>query len=182
MERSGGLLEPRIERPFSRAGRVVRDKINEQPLPLYEAIRTSRRTLLLGDLGTGKSTLAAQLVAETIDRSERAVAMFVPAKVLQCSGQLTQGELLSKIDEYVANDIWLKPPKFRLHSILEQGIEVLLVIDGIDELARDQAARLLSGAAALADSWPTFQVVSTARPIELVSVSSAYWPTAHTTS
>ena len=161
-------------------GRLIRAKNTEQAMPLYEAVRESRRTLLLGDLGTGKSTLAAQLVTETMDRSESAVAIFVPVKALQCSGQFSQRDLLNKIDEYVANEVWLKAPKFELRSILEHGVEVLLALDGLDELARDTAAHLLSRAAALVDNWPTIQVVSTARPIELVGVSYADWRTVHT--
>jgi DNA replication protein DnaC len=35
-------------------------------MPFYEAAREARRTLLLGDLGTGKSTLAAQLVLDQV--------------------------------------------------------------------------------------------------------------------
>ena len=149
-------------------------------MSFYEAVRESRRTLLLGDLGTGKSTLAAQLVGETMDRSESAVAMVVPVKALQCSGQLTQRDLLNKIDDYIANEVWLKAPKFNLHSALEQRIEVLIVLDGLDELARDIAARLLSRAGALVDNWPTIQVVSTARPVELIGVSYADWRIVHT--
>ena len=79
--------------------------------------------------------------------------------------------MLNWIDDYVANEVWLKTPKFNLSSILERGIEVLLVLDGFDELARDVAARLLSQSSAFVENWPTIQVVSTARPIELVGVS-----------
>lgn len=161
-------------------GRLIRTKNTEHEMPFYDAVRESRRTLLLGDLGTGKSTLAAQLVTETIDRSASAVAIFVPVKLIRCSGQFTQRDLLNWIDDYVANAVWLKTPKFNLSSILERGIEVLLVLDGLDELARDVAARLLGQAAAFVEHWPTIQVVSTARPVELIGVSYADWRIVHT--
>jgi hypothetical protein len=191
--RQAGPLPAAVSRPVSvrisaqreeydSERRVLRRKNAEQTMPFYEAVRESRRTLLLGDLGTGKSTLAAQLVIETMDRSERAVAVFVPTKALQCSGQFTQRDLLSKIDAYIANEVWLKTPTFGLHSALERGIEVLIVLDGLDELARDIAARLLNRAAEFVDTWPTIQVVTTARPVELLGVSYADWRIVHTVS
>ena len=36
-------------------------------MPFLEAARSSRRVLLLGDLGTGKSTLAAVLVLHALE-------------------------------------------------------------------------------------------------------------------
>lgn len=161
-------------------GRLVRAKNAEQTIPFYEAVRQSRRTLLFGDLGTGKSTLAAQLVVETVDRSSTSIAIFVPVKSLQISGQFTQRDLLNKIDEFIANEAWLKTPRFELNAALNQGIEVLIVLDGLDELERAVAARLLNRAATLVDNWPTIQVVSTARPIELLGVSYADWKNLHT--
>ncbi|MBW6484751.1 MAG: metallophosphoesterase [Syntrophobacterales bacterium] len=189
--RQTGILPAIVRRPvavrisvqrnqYDRAGRLIREKHTEHEMPFYDAVRESRRTLLLGDLGTGKSTLAAQLVTETIDRSANAVAVFVPVKSLRCSGQFTPRDLLNYIDDYVANAVWLKTPKFNLSSMLDRGIEVLLVLDGLDELARDVAARLLRHSAALVENWPTIQVVSTARPVELVGVSYADWRIVHT--
>lgn len=163
-------------------GRLIRAKNAEQTMPFYEAVRESRRTLLFGDLGTGKSTLAAQLVTETMDRSSTAIGIFVPVKALQISGQFTQRDLLNTIDEYIANEVWLKTPKFELSSVLNQGVEVLILFDGLDELERPIAGRLLNRAAALVDNWPTIQVVSTARPIELAGVSYADWKNLHTVS
>jgi len=189
--RPEGILPATTKRPVSvrvsiqhakydSEGRLVRDKNTEQAMPFYEAVRQSRRTILFGDLGSGKSTLAAELVIETMDLSERSVAIFVPVKALQCSGQFTQRDLLNKVDEYVANEVWLKTPKFELRSMLDRGIEVLLIFDGLDELERGIAARLLSRAADLVDNWPTIQVVTTARPIELIGVSYTEWKNLHT--
>jgi len=189
--RPEGILPFTIKRPVSvrvsiqhakydSEGRLVRDKQTEQTMPFYEAVRQSRRTILFGDLGSGKSTLAAELVIETMDLSERSLAILIPVKALQCFKQFTQRDLLNKVDEYVANDVWLKTPKFELKSILDRGIEVLLIFDGLDELERGIAARLLSRAADLVDNWPTIQVVSTARPIELIGISYAEWKNLHT--
>jgi hypothetical protein len=149
-------------------------------MSLYEAIREARRTLLLGDLGTGKSTLASELVIETIDRSETGLALLVPVKALQLPTRFTQRDLMTSVDDYIASEIQLTAPKFEISSILEERIELLLVFDGLDELSPSIAARLLSQAAALVDYWPTIQVITTARPVELVGASYAEWRIVHT--
>ena len=125
---------------FDSTGRLVRPKDAEQTLPFYEAVRQARRTLLLGDLGTGKSTLAAQLVIDTLDRSEAAVAILIPVKTLRLAGHFTRRDLLVSVANYVTDAIWLT----YLEELLNQQVEVLLVFDGLDELPRDVAGRLLS--------------------------------------
>src|SRR6266571_6134905 len=64
--RPAGTLPTIINRPvavrvsiqhdqYDSAGRLVRAKNAEQTMPFYDAVRQSRRTLLFGDLGAGKS-------------------------------------------------------------------------------------------------------------------------------
>ena len=165
---------------FDQRRLVVRKETEEYRLSLYEAVRMSRRTLLLGDLGTGKSTLAAQLVSETISRSTDAIAVFVPVKELRLEGYFSPKEVLSAISGYVASSAptLQAPPDFQ--AALRGHTEVLLVLDGLDELERDLAARLLKQAGSLADSWPTIQLLATARPIEMIGVSYADWRIIHT--
>lgn len=165
---------------FGPQGRLIREKRDEDLMPFYEAVRVARRVLLLGDLGSGKSTLAATLVIETIDRSETAVATCIPVKGLRLVGQFTQRDLLQSMDDYIIKEVLPSFPEVKLSSLLEDQIEVLLVLDGIDELSRDVAARLLRQAATLPEHWPTIQVAATARPVELMGVSYAEWRILHT--
>jgi hypothetical protein len=184
--RQSGTLPATVERPVSvrvstqrdeydESGRLLRPEHSEQLMPLYDAVRQARLTLLLGDLGTGKSTLASQVIIETLDKSDKAVPVFVPSKALRLSGRFTHRELLTAINEYVNDEIWFGVPKFDVISLLEHHVEILIVFDGLDELPRDIAARLLQEAAPLVNNWSTIQVISTARPIELVGVSYAEW-------
>jgi type II secretory pathway predicted ATPase ExeA len=99
-------------------------------MPFYEAVRAARRVLLLGDLGSGKSTLAATLVIETIDRSETAVAIYIPVKNLRLAGQPTLREILQSIDDYIIKEVLASFPEVKLSSLLENEIEVLIVLDG----------------------------------------------------
>ena len=165
---------------FDSHGRLLRKRDAEHLMSFYEAIRESRRTLLLGDLGTGKSTLGAQLVMETIQRSKSALAVLVPVKKLELSKQLSPREILHCVNQYIVNEAFPRRTDTDLILMLENHFEVLLVLDGIDELPRDVAARLLQQAAAIPEHWPTIQMVATARPIEIQGVSFAEWRVIHT--
>jgi len=160
---------------FDEAGRLVRSKEDEQTLSCYEAVRQARRTLVLGDLGTGKSTLASQLVIETLDKSENTIAILIPVKALRLVDRFNRRDLLSSVTNYVTDGVWLKSNGFSLEDLLDQQVEVLLVFDGLDELSRDVAGRLLSEACAIVENWPTIQIVATARPVELAGASFSDW-------
>jgi hypothetical protein len=165
---------------FDPQGRFIRPERTEQTIPFYEAARRSRRTLLVGDLGAGKSTLGAQLAVETIDRSDTAVAVFLPAKSLRVQGRFRHQELLRSIGEYVNQQVSLNTQAVRFELLLRQQVEVLLVLDGLDEVPSDLAARMLEESARLPEQWPTIQVVATARPVELAGVAYADWLIAQT--
>jgi predicted MPP superfamily phosphohydrolase len=52
-------------------------------VPFLQATRTARRSFLLGDLGSGKSTIAAGFVADYQGATERSLAIYAPAKSIQ---------------------------------------------------------------------------------------------------
>ena len=114
-----------------------------------------------------------------MERSETAVAIFIPAKGLRLQGQFTQRELLQSINQFVNDQL---PPNngVGLDTLLEQQIELLFALDGLDELRADLAGRILRQAATLPDHWPTIQIVATARPIEVTGVAYADWLVVHT--
>ncbi|MGZ5012061.1 MAG: metallophosphoesterase, partial [Methylobacter sp.] len=167
---------------FDSLGRMLREDKSEYVMPLYEAVRESRRTLLLGDLGTGKSTLAAQLVIETLDRSVTTVAVLLPVKNLKLPERLSLQDLLQSLDAYISGEVMPDKTPPKLFDLLQSQTEVLVVFDGLDELSRDCAGRLLSVAAKLTEHWPTIQIVATARPVEMHGVSFADWQLIHTTA
>jgi len=167
---------------YDRDGRLVEEKNSDYTMPFYEAARESRRVLLLGDLGTGKSTLMSQLVVDTISRSDSVVAIFIPVKLLKLPSQLSPRDLLESIDHYVVDNVLLKIQKFSVDTLLTNDVEVLLVLDGLDELPREVAARLLKHAASLPENWPKIQVIAAGRPIELVGVSYSDWRIVHAMS
>ena len=155
---------------FDKTGRLIRPKDAEQTMPLFEAVRQARRTILLGDLGTGKSTLAGQLVIDTLDRSKTAVAVLIPAKTLRLSGRFTRRDLLVSVANYVKDTVWLAllPSPWRIYSISKWKCCLSLMDSmSLQGMSRDGCCR----AAAIVENWPTVQVVATARPVELVGAS-----------
>jgi len=188
-----GVLPKYIENPvsvrvstqqesFDPSGQIIRPKDSEQIMPMFEAIRKSRNTLLLGDLGTGKSTVAAQLVTDTLDKYPNTITILVPVKNLKLESRFSVRELIQFVNDFLVNEVINHSQNINLVELLDDHIEVLIVFDGLDELSQEIASRLLSIAAHLTENWPTIQVVATARPIELQGVSFDNWKVIHTTS
>ncbi len=174
-------VSPQHER-FDAQGALLRREQSEQIMPFYDAIRQARQTLLLGDLGSGKSSLAAELVIHTIDKTETTLAFLVPVKCMNLAGHLSPRVLLQRVKEYLTAELILGAIDIDIASLLDQHVEILIVFDGLDELSHDVAARLLQQAAKLTEHWATIQIVATARPVEMQGVSFADWRLVHTTA
>jgi hypothetical protein len=165
---------------FDPKGRIERKNADEKLLPFYEASREARRILLFGDLGAGKSTLASNLAIETIDRSESMLALFIPTRFLDLSDKFTLKDLLDKIDFIIQSEVVPSGNVPKIINILEQQTEVVLIVDGLDELPHNLLAQLLRQLSRFPNEWPTIQVIATARPIEIAGVSYADWKIVHT--
>jgi hypothetical protein len=167
-------VSPQLDQ-YDAGGRLQVQAQQVLSLPLYDACRLSRRTVLLGDLGSGKSTLAAVLVLVTLERDPGALAMLIPAKALKLPGEFRLEDVLSACGEYLSAQVAPRHRPCDLRSLLQQDIELCLIIDGLDEVPRSQAARLLRQLAAITDCWPNAQILATGRPIELAGVSYESW-------
>lgn len=174
-ERPVALRASAEKNQYDHLGRIIRPKNSDFQIPLYKAVRESRRTLLLGDLGSGKSTLAAQLVKRTNEQLVNGVALFITSKSLQVDINFCTKTLIDEINNYVTREILVKQPNFKIELLLEKQVEVLIVLDGIDELSRSNAGRLLNHASLLTEHWANIQVVATARPVELIGISYQDW-------
>lgn len=155
--------------------RLIFPKESLVPIPLYDATRRERRCLLLGDLGTGKSTLAGMLVAKILAAETRSLAAVVPAKSLALSSSSTVRELLHAASQYVSGQVAPDVEGMSLEVAIKGGVEVTLVIDGLDEVPKATAAVLLRQVWALTDQWPNIQVLATGRPVELLGVGYEQW-------
>ncbi|OEU66083.1 MAG: hypothetical protein BBJ57_04430 [Desulfobacterales bacterium PC51MH44] len=166
------IRPPRI----SNKGQLISEGKKERNLlPLFKATRQHRRTLLLGDLGTGKSTLAGCLVTETMKTNNHLLSFVIPAKALRLSQPLTIKVLLKAISKYFNDQIAPALNPLDIESLLKQGVEISLVVDGLDEVSKGIASSILNQLAALVDHWPCIQVLATGRPVELQGVNYGNW-------
>lgn len=166
------IRPPRI----SNKGQLISEGRKERNLlPLFKATRQHRRTLLLGDLGTGKSTLAGCLVTETMKTNNHLLSFVIPAKALRLSQPLTIKVFLKAISKYFNDQIAPALNPLDIEFLLKQGVEISLVVDGLDEVSKGNASSILNQLAALVDHWPCIQVLATGRPVELQGVNYENW-------
>lgn len=157
-------------------GKLVTVSAETVICPLYDAVRTGNRgrALLLGDLGSGKSTLAGDLILQTMERAPSTLAILVPAKDIPWpTAAFSASDLMELLDAYVASNANAASPT--LKELMEEGCELLIVVDGLDELNHTLAVRLLHLLEHFSNQWSALQVVATARPVELVDYSFDRW-------
>jgi len=170
-----------IRQSFNTEGRLLADVRPDLMVSLLEASKHSRRTLLLGDLGTGKSTVAGEFVGQALHESEQALAFIVPAKSIKLEHLSTVKDLLKAGAEYFSKQISPASSPIDIAALLEERIKLTFVVDGLDEISLLHAAALLNQLSLLVESWPDVNVVATARPVELRGVGYEEWQVLVTT-
>lgn len=168
-------LKPHIQRPDQ-----IQEARQVRPILLVDAMRTTRRSLLLGDLGSGKSTLAATFVIETQERNPNAIALLVPAKLLpgirsESPRWLSVKEFISSLSSFVSNQVFPKVSDFDLQVLLNSDSEVAILIDGLDEVSLSTAREIIEHLGDVVDNWSKVQVLATGRPIELAGLDHKKW-------
>jgi len=144
-------------------------------LPIYEAVRLSRCSILLGDLGSGKSTICCQLVKETIDKNPKSMAFLIPIRQLRYSEPFRIGELTNSINDFILNQLLPGHSHIDIREMLNEGIEITLIFDGLDEIHSKFASTLLNVAYDLSNNWPNIQVLFSARPVEILGLDYTSW-------
>ena len=150
-----------------------------KPVSLIEAIQNAARTLLLGELGSGKSTLGARLAIESQDRTQDSLALFLPAKLIPpaLEGPIawrTAKELLGSITQFV-NDQILPQSGFDLIQLFDSRVETVIVVDGLDEISISTARQMLERLADAVQLYAGVRIVATGRPIELQGLDYGKW-------
>jgi hypothetical protein len=129
---------------FGERGRLVEDPKQRADMPLYQAAKLARNTLVLGDLGSGKSTLSGMFAGEVQERNQDSLALAVVAKDLVWDGPSTPRGLLGAVSRYVRDRVALGDSSWGLEQVLDQGVELTLVLDGLDEVPLRRAGELLN--------------------------------------
>lgn len=143
--------------------------------PLSDMVSVERPTFLFGELGSGKSTLVGQYVIELSEQVDGLIPLLIPAKFFQNKKYDTASELLQVISRYVNEQINPTADGFDLSAALRSKLEIILVIDGFDELDIELAQSLLSQLENIVAQWSGIRVIATGRPIELQGLNYSRW-------
>lgn len=134
-------------------------------ITVADLVLPGRRTVLLGDPGAGKSTLAGKLTHDiALDAGDRVPFLLVlrDFTAMFRSG----GRELLKYFEHICSDPYnLTPPRDAVEYLLRNG-RAVVVLDGLDELVhpelRRRVVRLVEG---FAHQYPLTPIVVTARKV-----------------
>lgn len=164
-----------VRHRYDDEGNLLMEPRSNVLMMLFDAAKLSRRTVLLGDMGTGKSTLAGKFTERVCEEHEAGLAFIIPAKHLKFEPSFTLKELLHAISIYFNDQISPTTPPIKLEEVLNRGLEVNFAVDGIDEIPTTHRAPLLNQLGSLAHNWSNVQVLATGRPVELMGVSFEDW-------
>lgn len=168
-------LKPESEsdtEPFSSNQTPSKSKLSH--LTFDEAVFKSHLTLLFGDLGAGKSTLLAKLAEKIGEQIPKCLPLFIPAARLEVAANDGTETLIDKINSFMANDL-NAGDQWSYKRILDDGYEILLLADGLDEIDKKSAVHLLRLLANLPEVYSRVTVVLSSRFSEMTGVNFERW-------
>ena len=160
---------------FDNQGALITDPRTRVSMPLFDAARQSRNTLLLGDMGTGKSTSLGLAVERVCQDNEQCLAFIIPARAIRLKTSYTLKRLLRAASKYFNEQVSPTTTPIDIGSLLNSGIDVFIGVDGLDEISKKEAGDMLRQFGALVMNWSNLQVLVTGRPVELLGVSYEDW-------
>ena len=169
------LVEVRLR--FTKRARdpQLKDRDRQKPaITLADAMADSRRLLVTGDLGSGKTTITARLVSELSTRTGEPLAIYVPARALALDDRTT-ADFLESLSRFASEDVGPALTALSLSALLDDGVETVLVVDGIDEVGAERAKKVLHFLDRIVASWPNTTAVATTRPVEAGTFDLAAW-------
>lgn len=143
--------------------------------PFSTFAQSEKPVFLLGDLGSGKSTMAAEYLSNIISSEPDIVPIFIPTTYLSTSNFSTLTDFKSSINKFVNNDLQVNDQVFDINNLLRARKETFIIIDGLDELELRQSKLLINNLKSLKAENEKVKVIATGRPIELEGVIPAGW-------
>ena len=160
---------------FDNQGTLITDPRTRVSMPLLDAARQSRNTLLLGDMGTGKSTSLGLCVERMCQENNQCLAFIIPARSLRLKTSYTLKRLLRAASKYFNEQVSLTTKPIDIESLLNSGTDVFIGVDGLDEIPKKEASDLIHQFGAIVMNWSNVHILITGRPVELLGVSYEDW-------
>lgn len=140
-------------------------------------VQTNKPIFLFGELGSGKSSIAAQYMLDLINRQPEIVPIFIPSNYLQQKNIGTLAELKKAINNYVNEEMQIEDHVFDLDTLFKTKKESILILDGIDEFDLKVARQLIALLKSLKQDNDFLRIIATGRPVELEGLVPAGWQT-----
>jgi len=179
-------LERELQEGMEELQRLQREKEKVQPLPLWDAIRATSRAVILGDPGAGKSTfvrkllgLQAAVLLKQCDPLSGFADDLLPVLIVlrelvvdldwdaleKLSAAKQKKELLAHIHQHLEHDLKRTSAEASIEliqSALASG-NVLLVLDGLDEVPQNQRKAVRQLVSALLSEYQVARLIITCR-------------------
>lgn len=143
-------------------------------------IQQDKPTFLFGELGSGKSSIAAGYILGLLNQQDDILPLLIPASYLQQRQLSTLLEVKLAINDFVNIELQLSDPIFDIDVIFKTRKETTLIIDGLDELNIKTARLLISHLKNLKNGNDSLRLIATGRPIELEGIVPSGWHTLFT--
>lgn len=131
----------------------------------------SKPCFLFGELGSGKSIMVSTFAIEICNKL---LTILIPARYFFKKDIDTAAKLIAGISDYVNEDIIFEGD-FNLSILLRNKQEVVIIIDGLDELDISTANQLLLSSEKMAHLYPTILLLASGRPFELMKLNFINW-------
>ena len=84
-------------------------------------------------------------------------------------------EFISSLSSFVNDQVFPTASGFDLQALVDSGLEVAILIDGLDEVSLSVAKEIVERLGQIVDHWSKVQVLATGRPIELAGLDHSRW-------
>jgi NACHT domain len=145
----------------------------------FEVMRETRRLIVRGPAGCGKTTLMQWLIwnAEpfanekvTVDQHQM-FPIYIPLRRLESAGTI-EFTVDSVLYNAMPNDILKRDfPRNWLDTLIERGIDVIVLIDGVDEIAEVNRSHIWRVVRNLSERYPSLRMLITSRHISTVHLA-----------
>lgn len=137
-------------------------ELTERWLRVHSEGETAPRAVVLGDPGSGKTTLTRYLAVTAAEDSAGLVPILLAVR--DWDPESFRGSLLSQMQRHTAAMLSVRTDDSALEELCEQG-RLLLLIDGIDEAGLREREALRNQLHGFEAAWPRVTIISTSRSV-----------------
>jgi len=135
---------------------------------LSSLMLSEKPTFLFGEMGSGKSTMAAELLWRE-NQATDGIHMLIPANIIKGNISEQTSSLLQLMASFLNEQLLISCDQQQISALLKQEV-VTISFDGLDELLLTEARNLVAHLLKFSESFSNLTIIATGRPIELTNV------------